>query len=79
MYMYMKSTLHFSALLDHGQYIFLLQIITEVHEHLLLHGGLRKLHGALQAKSTEFKDLVKIGRTHTQVPLFSCLAQIAGI
>ena len=37
----------------------------EVHERLL--PGLKKLHGALQAKSTEFKDLVKIGRTHTQV------------
>jgi len=37
----------------------------EVHERLL--PGLRKLHGALQAKSNEFKDLVKIGRTHTQV------------
>lgn len=36
----------------------------EVQEHLL--PGLKKLHGALQAKSTEFKDLVKIGRTHTQ-------------
>lgn len=36
----------------------------EVHERLLL--GLRKLHGALHAKSNEFKDLVKIGRTHTQ-------------
>ena len=40
----------------------------EVHERLL--PGLRKLHGALQAKSNEFKDLVKIGRTHTQVQLF---------
>ncbi|XP_066026577.1 fumarate hydratase, mitochondrial-like [Pocillopora verrucosa] len=36
----------------------------EVHERLL--PGLRKLHGALQAKSTDFKDLIKIGRTHTQ-------------
>lgn len=36
----------------------------EVQERLL--PGLKKLHGALQAKSTEFKDLVKIGRTHTQ-------------
>lgn len=39
----------------------------EVHERLL--PGLRKLHGALHAKSNEFKDLVKIGRTHTQVQL----------
>ncbi len=28
--------------------------------------GLRKLHGALVAKSEEFKDIIKIGRTHTQ-------------
>ena len=48
-----------------------------MHEHLL--PGLRKLHGALQAKSAEFKNLVKIARTHTQVPLFSCLAQIAAL
>ncbi|MEP5729750.1 MAG: class II fumarate hydratase [Sulfitobacter sp.] len=28
--------------------------------------GLRKLHDALVAKSDEFKDIIKIGRTHTQ-------------
>ncbi|MCD1624704.1 class II fumarate hydratase [Seohaeicola saemankumensis] len=28
--------------------------------------GLRKLHAALVAKSDEFKDIIKIGRTHTQ-------------
>ena len=28
--------------------------------------GLRKLHAALRAKSEEFKDIIKIGRTHTQ-------------
>ncbi|WP_127900408.1 class II fumarate hydratase [Solirhodobacter olei] len=28
--------------------------------------GLEKLHGALMAKSYEFKDIIKIGRTHTQ-------------
>ena len=28
--------------------------------------GLKKLHGALAAKSEEFKDIIKIGRTHTQ-------------
>ena len=28
--------------------------------------GLRKLHAALQTKSEEFKDIIKIGRTHTQ-------------
>jgi len=28
--------------------------------------GLRKLHNAMSSKSDEFKDIVKIGRTHTQ-------------
>jgi len=28
--------------------------------------GLQKLHAALAAKSLEFKDIIKIGRTHTQ-------------
>jgi fumarate hydratase class II len=28
--------------------------------------GLRKLHAALEAKSQDFKDIIKIGRTHTQ-------------
>ncbi|MCL7466411.1 class II fumarate hydratase [Phaeovulum sp. NW3] len=28
--------------------------------------GLRKLHAALVAKAEEFKDIIKIGRTHTQ-------------
>ncbi|SDW34831.1 class II fumarate hydratase [Litoreibacter albidus] len=28
--------------------------------------GLRKLHAALEAKAEEFKDIIKIGRTHTQ-------------
>ena len=28
--------------------------------------GLKKLHGALVDKSIEFKDIIKIGRTHTQ-------------
>ncbi|KAG1649426.1 putative fumarate hydratase, mitochondrial [Nymphon striatum] len=28
--------------------------------------GLRKLHAALEAKSEEFNDIIKIGRTHTQ-------------
>jgi fumarate hydratase, class II len=28
--------------------------------------GLRKLHAALAAKAEEFKDIIKIGRTHTQ-------------
>jgi len=36
-------------------------VVTEV-----LIPGLKKLHAALGAKSDEFKDIVKIGRTHTQ-------------
>ncbi|XP_068599318.1 fumarate hydratase, mitochondrial [Brachionichthys hirsutus] len=42
---------------------------TEVHHTLL--PGLRTLHDALAAKSEAFKDIIKIGRTHTQdaVPL----------
>jgi len=36
-------------------------VVTEV-----LLPGLRKLHAALAAKSEDFKDIVKIGRTHTQ-------------
>ncbi|KAL3047761.1 fumarate hydratase, mitochondrial [Trematomus bernacchii] len=42
---------------------------TEVH-HVLL-PGLQALHDALAAKAVDFKDIIKIGRTHTQdaVPL----------
>ena len=29
--------------------------------------GLEALHNALKQKAEEFKDIVKIGRTHTQV------------
>ncbi|KAK3749475.1 hypothetical protein QZH41_013453 [Actinostola sp. cb2023] len=36
----------------------------EVHEILL--PGLRKLHDAIHEKVVEFKDIIKIGRTHTQ-------------
>ncbi|XP_075452955.1 fumarate hydratase, mitochondrial [Ascaphus truei] len=41
----------------------------EVHEVLL--PGLQKLHDALEGKSNEFSNIIKIGRTHTQdaVPL----------
>lgn len=36
---------------------------TEIHRNLL--PDLEKLHKALEAKSQEFKDIIKIGRTHT--------------
>ncbi len=39
-------------------------IATTAHDILL--PGLEKLHKALAAKSNEFKDIIKIGRTHTQ-------------
>ncbi|XP_041105868.1 fumarate hydratase, mitochondrial-like [Polyodon spathula] len=41
----------------------------EVHEVLL--PGLQTLHDSLEGKAKEFKDIIKIGRTHTQdaVPL----------
>lgn len=41
----------------------------EVNEVLL--PGLKKLQNALEAKSKEFSQIIKIGRTHTQdaVPL----------
>lgn len=44
-------------------------VATEVHQVLL--PGLQTLHDALAAKADEFKDIIKIGRTHTQdaVPL----------
>lgn len=37
-----------------------------MHTRDVLLPGLRKLHAALAAKSEEFKDIIKIGRTHTQ-------------
>jgi fumarate hydratase class II len=40
-------------------------VAMEIHERLL--PGLQMLHDALKSKCEEFKDLVKIGRTHTQV------------
>lgn len=42
-----------------------LAVAMEIHERLL--PGLHKLHTGLEAKSAEFKDIIKIGRTHTQV------------
>ena len=36
----------------------------EVHERLI--PGLDKIREALEKKAEEFKDIVKIGRTHTQ-------------
>lgn len=40
-------------------------VAMEIHSSLL--PGLQLLLKGLQAKAEEFKDIVKIGRTHTQV------------
>ena len=40
-------------------------VAMEIHSCLL--PGLKELHSSLSEKSSEFKDIVKIGRTHTQV------------
>eukprot|EP00096_Caligus_rogercresseyi_P009877 TRINITY_DN3450_c0_g1_i1.p1 TRINITY_DN3450_c0_g1~~TRINITY_DN3450_c0_g1_i1.p1 ORF type:complete len:492 (+),score=150.89 TRINITY_DN3450_c0_g1_i1:109-1584(+) len=39
-------------------------VATEIHETLI--PGLKELHDALDAKAEEYKDIIKIGRTHTQ-------------
>ncbi|RMH47650.1 MAG: class II fumarate hydratase [Alphaproteobacteria bacterium] len=43
-----------------------MHIATARMAHDVLLPGLRHLHEALKAKSEEFKDIIKIGRTHTQ-------------
>lgn len=40
-------------------------VALEIHNHLL--PGLRELHSSLDEKRAEFNDIIKIGRTHTQV------------
>ena len=40
-------------------------VAMEIHKRLF--PGLEALHCALKEKSEEFKDIIKIGRTHTQV------------
>ena len=39
-------------------------VACEIQDVLL--PGLKKLHDALDAKANEYKDIIKIGRTHTQ-------------
>jgi fumarate hydratase class II len=48
-----------------------MHIAAAVEVHKVLLPGLQKLHDALSAKSKEFAQVIKIGRTHTQdaVPL----------
>ena len=43
-----------------------MHIATAVTAHEVLLPGLQKLHAALEAKAEAFKDIIKIGRTHTQ-------------
>lgn len=43
-----------------------MHIATVVHAYDCLLPGLTTLHEGLLAKSKEFKDIIKIGRTHTQ-------------
>jgi|TARA_B110000971_G_scaffold40827_1_gene40050 fumarate hydratase class II len=43
-----------------------MHIATAVTAHEILLPGLEKLHNALIIKSDKFKDIIKIGRTHTQ-------------
>ncbi len=40
-------------------------VAQEINKHLL--PGLHFLHDSLEDKAEQFKDIVKIGRTHTQV------------
>lgn len=44
-----------------------MHIATAVEIHNTLIPGLTALHKALDDKAKEFADIVKIGRTHTQV------------
>ena len=43
-----------------------MHVAIAMHARDVLIPGLEKLHKALAAKSEEFKDIIKIGRTHTQ-------------
>ena len=43
-----------------------MHIAVAIEIHNVLIPGLKKLHDALDAKAKEFKDIVKIGRTHFQ-------------
>ncbi len=43
-------------------------VAVEVTSNLL--PSLQRLHDAIDAKAKEFQDIIKIGRTHTQVCIF---------
>jgi fumarate hydratase class II len=40
-------------------------VALQIHQRLL--PGLKELHRSLDEKRAEFNDIIKIGRTHTQV------------
>lgn len=46
-------------------------VAMEIHGRLL--PGLKELHSVLEEKRVEFNDIIKIGRTHTQVIIEAAL------
>lgn len=44
-----------------------MHVACAIEVNAILIPGLKKIHAALNEKAQEFKDIVKIGRTHTQV------------
>lgn len=54
-------------------------VALEIQQCLL--PGLREIHNSLDEKRVEFNDVIKIGRTHTQVGKSSCrkLMVVVGI
>lgn len=45
-------------------------VAMQIHDYLL--PGLKELHSSLEEKRAEFQDIIKIGRTHTQVGVGGC-------
>ncbi|XP_020408020.1 fumarate hydratase 1, mitochondrial [Zea mays] len=45
-----------------------MHIATTVEIHSRFIPSLQQLHDSLHSKTVEFKDIIKIGRTHTQMP-----------
>ena len=49
-------------------------VAVEVTNSLL--PNLQKLHDAIDAKAKEFKDIIKIGRTHTQASFKDVILEV---
>lgn len=49
-------------------------VAVEVTNSLL--PNLQKLHDAIDAKAKEFQDIIKIGRTHTQVSFKDVISKV---